>query len=217
MKIEKLTENKIRVVVNLEDLIENNTSLHALMTKTTESQSFFLDILSKAEKEVNFHTEGCKLLIEAFSSEDDVLVLTITKYSTSKQKQNSNTKSSNDYSLKTKPAIKRKSINYSSQDTLYSFTDFDEFCEFCKYLAKSTNLNIKKIAKRFSLYNYNSTYYLIVQEISDDVNLSKHFHSIASEFGKPIFYSKGFINKLLEHGRPIMKKNAITTCIKYFG
>lgn len=217
MKIEKLTENKIRVVVNLEDLIESNTSLHALMTKATESQSFFLDILSKAEKEVNFHTEGCKLLIEAFSSEDDVLVLTITKYSVSKEKQNLGTKTSNDNSPKVKPTIKRKTINYSSQDTLYSFEDFDEFCEFCKYLTISSNLNIKKIAKTFSLYNYNSTYYLIVKNINNDINLSKHFHSIASEFGKPVFYSKSFINKLFEHGKPIMKRNAILTCIKYFG
>ena len=217
MKIEKLTENKIRVVVNLDDLIENNTSLHALMAKTIESQSFFLDILSKAEKEVDFHTEGCKLLIEAFSSEDDILVLTITKYANQKEKQGLELKTSSDSVPKVKPTVKRKSINYSSKDAIYSFGDFDEFCEFCKYLHNSFNIDLKKIAKTFSLYNYNSTYYLIVQKINSDLSLLKHFHSIASEFGKPVFYSKSFINKLLEHGNPIMKKNAITTCVKYFG
>ena len=71
MKIEKLTENKIRVIVSTEDLIKTNTDLNSIMAKAIESQKLFLEILSRAEKEVDFHTEGCKLLIEAFSSIDD--------------------------------------------------------------------------------------------------------------------------------------------------
>ena len=66
MKIEKLTENKIRVILNLNDFAKEHTDIHAIMTKPVESQSFFLDILLKAEKELNFHTDGCRLLIEDF-------------------------------------------------------------------------------------------------------------------------------------------------------
>ena len=81
MKIEKLTENKIRVIINDEDLKQNHTDLHTIMTKSLENQGLFLNILSKAEKEVGFYTENCKLLIEAFSTPDDLFVFTITKYS----------------------------------------------------------------------------------------------------------------------------------------
>ncbi len=80
MKIEKLTENKIRVIINTDELGENHINLHNIMTKAIETQDFFSLMLKKAEKEVDFHTEGCKLLIEAFSSLEDVLVFTITKY-----------------------------------------------------------------------------------------------------------------------------------------
>ena len=80
MKIEKLTENKIRVIINSQDLKDNHIDLHTLMTKTLENQSLFFDMLSKAEQVVGFYTDGCRLLIEAFSFADDIFVFTITKY-----------------------------------------------------------------------------------------------------------------------------------------
>ena len=80
MKIEKLTENKIRVIVNSEDLKNNNLDYQTIMEKPIESQKLFLEMLLKAEKEVGFYTEGYKLLVEAFSSSDGVFDFTITKY-----------------------------------------------------------------------------------------------------------------------------------------
>ena len=80
MKIEKLTENKIRVIVNTEDLKENNIDFNLLMNKSMETQNLFFEILERAEEELDFHTDGYKLLIEAFSSSDEKLVFTITKY-----------------------------------------------------------------------------------------------------------------------------------------
>ena len=79
MKIEKLTEDKIRVIVNSEDLKNNNLDYQTIMEKPIESQKLFLEMLLKAEKEVGFYTEGCKLLVEAFSSSDGLFVFTITK------------------------------------------------------------------------------------------------------------------------------------------
>ena len=54
MKIEKLTENKIRVIVSTEDLIKTNTDLNSIMAKAIESQKLFLEILSRAEKKLIF-------------------------------------------------------------------------------------------------------------------------------------------------------------------
>ena len=79
MKIEKLTENKIRVVINTSELATDDTDINNIMRNAMESQELFLDILKKAEKEVSFYTDGCKLLIEAFSSLEDCFVFTITK------------------------------------------------------------------------------------------------------------------------------------------
>ena len=84
MKIEKLTENKIRIVLKLEELTNKNIDLHDFMVDNLKSQKFFIDILDKADQEVGFNTKDWKLLIEAFSSLDDVFLFTITKYLSSK-------------------------------------------------------------------------------------------------------------------------------------
>ena len=65
MKFEKLTENKIRIILNLDDLSEKNIDYHAFMSNSIESQDLFFDMLEKAESEIGFVTKDYKLLIEA--------------------------------------------------------------------------------------------------------------------------------------------------------
>lgn len=54
MKIEKLTENKIRIILDMQDLQEKNIDLHSFMSDSLESQDLFYDMLDRAEKEVRF-------------------------------------------------------------------------------------------------------------------------------------------------------------------
>ena len=79
MKIEKITENKLRIVLNLEDLETNNVDFESVVNNTPETQSLILSILDQAEKEVGFYTHDCKILIEALASFDGNFVFTITK------------------------------------------------------------------------------------------------------------------------------------------
>ena len=67
MHIEKVTENKIRITLNLEDLKENNIDLHTFMSSSIDSQDLFYDMLDKAKKEVGFETKNYKLMIEALA------------------------------------------------------------------------------------------------------------------------------------------------------
>lgn len=201
MKIEKLTENKIRVIINSNELGLNNISVHSLMTKAIETQDIFSDILKRAEKEVDFHTDGCKLLIETFSSLDDVFVLTITKYLPD-----------ND-SKKKKLIAKRKSFDKMSQHAVCQFANFDIFCEFCNSLHR---IDTNKLAKNIALYLWKDTYYLVLRNINTKYENRNLFYSTLSEFGKLLSFSNSFESKLLEHGKVIIKKNAIDVGIQFF-
>lgn len=203
MKIEKLTENKIRVIINSSELNLDNLDFQNIMVKSIESQDIIFDILQKAEKEVDFHTDGCKLLIEAFSSLDDFLVFTITKYVSPEIR-------------KKKLIAKRKSFNYINTQTIYNFESFEEFSEFCNSIKNLHKLDVNKLSKYTSLYLLHNTYYLVLKNINnkyEDINL---FCSILSEFGKVSSFSNEFEQKLLEHGIPIIKKNAINVGIDFF-
>ena len=67
MRIEKLTENKIRIILKLDDLKENNIDLHSFMSSSIETQDLFYNMLDKAEKEIGFKTKDYKLMIEAIA------------------------------------------------------------------------------------------------------------------------------------------------------
>ena len=135
MKIEKLTEDKIRIIVNPSDLELENLDMKSIMTKAIERQGFFVHMLEKAKDEVGFNTDGCKLLIEAFSSSDDILVFTITKYSERESSKNI------DFNRKLK--VKRKSLNATNKEAVYKLRSFDEFCDFCECIDKEYKFDIK--------------------------------------------------------------------------
>lgn len=209
MKIEKLTENKIRVIISSDDLIKQNINIHTVLTKESNFQNLFLNILKRAEKETGFYTEGCKLLIEIFSFSEEIVVFTITKYSSSDLKE----QNGNIETKKKKLVVKRKNFNVTTKKAIYGFNDFEIFCEFCNSLK---NLDIKKICKNTILYSYKNTYYLVIKNINNNYEKSNMFFSKLSEFAILSPYSNNFENKLVEHGKTVIKKDAIGIGIKYF-
>ena len=54
MKIEKLTDNKIRIVINSYELEKNNINISKLTKLSIEKQTFFFFFLKKKKKEVVF-------------------------------------------------------------------------------------------------------------------------------------------------------------------
>ena len=189
MKIEKLTENKIRIVVKLEELKDSNFNVEDFMMSNVESQKFLLDILNRAEKEVGFKTQNCKLLVEGFSSLDDVFVFTITKFAVTKKKRK-NFK------------LQRSKKSHVLKNPIYQFSTFEEFCCFCEVLKKS-NIPISSIAKKVSLYLYNNTYYLVFYSLNLNYKNFKKLFSFLSEFAIIVRRSSNFEAKLFEYGKAI--------------
>ena len=215
MKIEKITENKIRILVKSEDINEKNIDLHTIMTKAIEQpQGFFLEMLNKAESEVGFNTDGYKLLIEAYSSPDEDLVFTITKY-LDVESDARNKASANNTIDRKKVVPRKKRMNMLPKNRIYSFENFDAFCELCSYL-KNSKLQVRGIAKCILLREFKGTYYLIIGELSERSIGDRNLFAAFSEFGKITSYSPTFQSKLQEHGRRIMGHNALNKGIKYF-
>lgn len=208
MKIEKLTENKIRIILKQKDFKDKSIDIQKLLLSTPESHCLFLEILNKAKEEINFDTDGHKLLIEASFQSEDVFIFTITKYIES------------DILLKNGRkkylTVKRKNQIINTPYNIYQFDNFEDFCDFCNYINNNNNISLKGIFKTSILYFYNDTYYLIIDGINIS-NKSLHiFHSLLLEFCTPLTFTKNFMFKLNEHGKVIIKNNAIYTGIKYF-
>jgi negative regulator of genetic competence, sporulation and motility len=80
LQIKKITENKIRIALDMQDLKEKNIDIHSFMSNSIESQNLFCEILNKAEKEIGFKTKDYKLIIEALAIPNRELYINCNSY-----------------------------------------------------------------------------------------------------------------------------------------
>lgn len=208
MKIEKLTENKIRIIMNTEDLEEKNIDLHDLMSSDLDAQNIFMDILDEVEEKMGFRTQGCKIAIEAMATTEGTFIFTVTKSASELKPEK-----------KRKPKVtpKRKYEKLENKTAIYSFESFDEFCNLCTYINNLKDVNsFKGIAKTISLYNLNNKYYLIISNINTEYKHLAKFYIAITEFAKFAGNTTCMESQIKEHGKLIINKNAITTGIKFF-
>lgn len=201
MKIEKLNDDKIRIILNIEDLEKNNIDLHSFMSNSIESQDLFLDMLDKAEEELGFITEDYKIRVETLATSNGSFILTLTRLPAENEKEKLKRK---------KVHIKRKENDINTNKTIYMFTTFDDFCEFCNSLDVIILDNIHDLAKNISLYSYQSSYYLVLSQINLTSCIVKKFCSLITEFAKFINHSELFERKLFEYGETVIQQNAIS-------
>ena len=205
MKIEKITENKIRITLNLDDLKEKNIDFHSFMSNSEEAQNIFFDMLKEAEEKIGFKTDDYKIMLEALATPDGNFILNVTRLIPD-----------TDSIRRKNVTAKRKSTNIDKKLAVYKFETFEDFCEFSNLLhSNKYKLIISKIKKAI-LYLYNGKYYLVLNNILADLTLLKSFCSLTSEFCSFMENSDLLEKKLTEYGKVIIKNNAIATCCKYF-
>ena len=207
MKFEKLNENKLRIIITSQDLLDKHIDFHSFMSNSLETQDIFLDILEKAEKEVGFITKNHKVRIEAFAMNNEDFIFTVTKLSDKNDKE---------IYKQTKLKFKRKKTENSIFQSVYKFACFDDFLSFTASLKNSNIKNISTFSKSIILYTYKNNYYLVLNNINEQYKYNKKIFTLLTEFSSYINNSELFASKLAECGKIYFKNNAIKTCQKYF-
>ena len=201
-------ENKIRITLDMHDLAEKHIDFHEFMSNPINSQSFFLDVLDQAEKEIGFITKDCQIKLEALATSSGNFVLTVTRI----------LPSANTDSLKRKVKVKRKSTSNikCNNCAIFAFDTFDDFYDYGVSLTSNLSKKIEDLIGNTKLYLYNNTYYLIIDKLPDNLEFVKLFSSSLLEFGKFVSDSNTYKNKILECGEMVIKKNAILCCNNKF-
>lgn len=202
MQFEKINEDKIRIIFNLNDLKEKNVDYHDFMANSIATQKVFLDMLNQAEKEIGFITTNYQLIIEALASSDGSFILTVTRSKEEKEKVIKNIKK-----LKAKPKL--LPLNEPLPTLIYKFNTFDDFYDLC-YLIKDEHLN--KLSKTFNkaiLYSYNNDVYLLLKTSPKaDIKEVKYIISLVNESMADLMHaSELFQYKLYEFGKVFVKNN----------
>lgn len=157
MQIEKLNNDKLKVILNANDLKENDIDLNTFMANSLESQELFLDILDLAEEEFNFYVNDSKLIIESISLANNIFIFTITKLSNCKDS--------------------------TSENFIYCFDNFNQLADIF-HLFNFSLVDLYTYNNKFYLIiNKNNKMNLILDEFSVFKTDSKYIENILFEHG----------------------------------
>ncbi len=206
MRFEKLSNDKIRIILNLQDLEDNDIDYQSFMSNSSDSQKIFMEILNEAEEQIGFITKDYKLMIEALATIDGDFIITVTRSLPDIDLTSNNKKRT--------IRAKRKSHKLSNDTIIYEFESFDDVSDFVLLLKNLNITGMITFTKDFSLYTYKNNYYLVMENINKDFSGIKVFLCTLTEFGKSVNNSNLFKNKLAEYGKIIVKNNFYKTLSK---
>lgn len=171
MKFEKLNDNKIRILLSIQDMEDKNVSVKSFFSDKSTSENIIQLLLKEAEKEIDFKTGDSELLVEAISLEKG-FIFTITKLPLDN--------------------------DTSSSNLIFKFDCFDHFLDLYTCL-KNTNIDLKYISKYCSLIYYDNFYYLYIKNVilpdnflnllndfANQIRYSPKLDGMLHEYGKMI-------------------------------
>lgn len=168
MQIKKINNNKLKVILNSNDLYEKNIDIDSFLANPIESQNLFFEILDLAEEKYNFDIDNNRAVIEAISLDNNIFILTITK-------------------------LKNDSCTYNTNNsTIYCFNTINDLLNFY------TSIKEKHIKLLYPcIYQFEDKYYFLkneqnmslenlLLEFASPVNNYNIAHDIFIEYGNKI-------------------------------
>ena len=86
VKIEKIDDNKIKVVLSFDDILLLNLDITEITPDSKDAEKLFSDVLNKAYEEIGFYDAGARFMIEAIPSYKEGYVMFVTKLSENKKR-----------------------------------------------------------------------------------------------------------------------------------
>ena len=78
MKIERISQNKVKIILTLDELKKRKISVRELEKDNALARDLFFDLIEETNLDEELHLDGSQLLIEASSDNKDLFIVTIT-------------------------------------------------------------------------------------------------------------------------------------------
>ncbi len=219
MKIERISENQIKVFLNQSDLRERNIKLTELAYGSEKTQALFREMMEKAVETCGFEVEDSPLMIEAAPIASDGIVIIVSKVLDESHMDNKFTLMP---PSKEERKFKRSDIKKEFFGEEYGIRGDDDSNIIIYSFDKIDDISAAahKANKFFSgtniLYRYNDKYFLVIQnDNGEDAVETDSLDLIFSEYGYK--HTSNVISKyfLAEHGEIIIKENVINIFASY--
>lgn len=207
MKIERISENIIKVTISLNDLEERNIDFQSLTYNSAAAQELLWDMMELAEIQYGFDFSNAHIVFEPISDFMEGFIITITQLDEdtdfeSLQKYIKSRLRRND------PRIKKKGCRAIYPVRLiYCFESLEDICNLAD-----------KVYHIYSgesyLYKLENKYYLVLRS-TKPINYIK-LEIVLSEYGKKVYNTGFYEGYLSEYGEAMIEKGAIDVLNTYF-
>ena len=202
MKIEKLNENKIKIIFDYKELEENNISVHSFLSNSIESQKLFWAILDIANEDLGFDIKNSKISYEVLSFDNKNFVVFVTKSCITSKK--ADTASNSHFNFCGNKLSKFNDSSYLDI-ILYKFIHIMDVFDFCDFI----NNKLPKLKISSSLYKYSNMFFIKINMGNLNIDEKEIFMSTLSEFKNKINLSELSMKRFDEFSDLLIKDNAI--------
>ena len=216
MKIERISENQLKLTLTKDDLKERDIKLEDLITPSEKTQKLFRDIMEQALDEEDFiSSENTPLMVEAPMGTEGIMII-VTKVNNKDGKNKGPAdllqQAQETRRWKKKPLDTLEHTEEQNSDILiYSFPELDDVIRVSLRLDGG-------FRGESAVYKNEGKYFLVLQsdtytaeESSDELEL------ILKEYGQKHVSTPLAKYYLLEHGETIIADKAVKALAKTFG
>ena len=216
MKIERISENQLKLTLTKDDLKERDIKLEDLISPSEKTQKLFRDIMEQALDEEDFVSENTPLMVEAVPMGTEGFMIIVTKVNNKDKKGNTAAdllqQAQETRRWKKKPLDTLEHAEEKNSDILiYSFPELDDVIRVSLRLDGG-------FKGESSVYKNDGKYFLVLQgdtytaeESSDELEL------VLKEYGQKHVSTPLAKYYLLEHGETIIADKAVKALAKTFG
>ncbi|HJV46530.1 MAG TPA: genetic competence negative regulator [Bacillota bacterium] len=198
MRVERLSQDKIRIFLTFDDLHERGIEKEDIWRDIPKVHDLFNDMMEQAYTELGFEVMG-PVAVEVFALPAQGMVVIVTR---------GRNQSASEEDVDYDDDIYEMEVTLEeSEDIIYYFHDFEHLLEACHRIHNM-------LPEGGSVYKYNNRYYFFLDEIEmENQQLYHGLIAILSEYGEASTVTK---HVLAEYGDPIVKKDAVKVLCQYF-
>ncbi len=184
MKIQMISPSKLKILFNLQDLKENNITLHSFLSGSENASIFLKAILEIAKEDLGFQAFGSNISYESFCFNYSEFVVIVSKQE-----------------------YIRKYI--FPQKLYFYFFNMDQFFDFSSFIRSNISFKFES-----SLYKLKSILFLEINSSNLIYEDFKRLCLILSEAENNLIYNKSNFSKIVitrfkEFGDILIHKNAL--------
>ncbi len=195
MKVEKINENKVKIILSFEELEMRNITLNDIEKNNSAAKNLFTSLIEESNLDEEFELEDSQLFIEASSDNTNTFILTITK--------TNDLPDINNYNKKETVSL------YKIDSRLYEFSSIDVILDFC-HMAKDEDL----FFGQNTLYKYEDKYFILFSETAIKNRKFIKTYVMLSEYCSRYFCYDIFYKAIIEKSKAIILNRALQKLIK---